>query len=136
MENIDYKEKKVPRGPLPVTPRGQGDKQRAKEARTRKKKSFKRQAREKHENVNTEICPETVKCGPDQLTCMCYQCVENRREYMCDCCGKVDDTVQHVNSVFSTKGSMLCFTCYECERCPGCGCEAGGLCRYCRSDCW
>lgn len=74
------------------------------------------------------------KCGPDQLTCTCYRCIENRREYTCGCCEKVDDNVQHYNSVFSKKGSMLCPSCYKCEACPGCGCEAGGLCRYCRRE--
>lgn len=64
------------------------------------------------------------KCGPDQLTCTCYRCIENRREYTCGWYGKVDDNVQHYNSVFSKKGSMLYPSCYKCEACPGCGWEA------------
>ena len=132
IDALDYKEKKVPRGPRLHTPRG---KKREKEARAKKKTSFKKQSTEKHED--SDIYSPNIqieKCGPDQLTCTCYKCIENRREYTCGCCGKVDDNVQHYNSVFSKKGSMLCPSCYKCEACPGCGWEAGGLCRYCRLE--
>ena len=111
-DNLIYKKPRVTRGPK--TPRRYGDKQRKKTARAQQKTSFKKSASEKHEYIE--------------------KCDSKRIENMCGCCGKVCDTVQHINSVYSTKGSMMCFKCYQYEMCPGCGWESSGLCRYCRCE--
>jgi hypothetical protein len=158
MENFIYKEKRVTSRNFTKKQRIYGNKKREKTARANKKKSYKNQANEKYQY--TYIYPsyaQTEKCSPYQMTCNCYQCVENRlgytlyccgqcnncncyqcvenrMVYTCDCCGQCNDTVQHVNSVFSEKGSMICFMCYQSESCPGCGWEAGGLCTHCRRD--
>ena len=129
IDALDYKEKKVKRGPLLCTPLRRGGKKRAKEARAKKKESFKKQSNEKRES--SSMYSDTTRvdiCRPNQLTCRCYQCVENPLEYTCDFCGKADETVHHVNSRFAKKWCMVFFSCYQCEqRYPICEeREAGG----------
>ena len=51
----------------------------------------------------------------------------------CEYCNKIDGVDQY-DSIFSDNQILLCQKCYERECCPGCGIEAGGMCKSCKSE--
>tara|TARA_B110000908_G_C10109401_1_gene382310 strand:- start:33 stop:707 length:675 start_codon:yes stop_codon:yes gene_type:complete len=116
-----------PRGELPTTHTA-SNKQREKTARSRKRKVAKLSKMLLHQGYD-------FICGPDQITCECYQCEDNREyidESTCDCCGEEKD-VNHYNSIYSKEGTEMCNKCAMYECCRGCGWDSGGsLCICCR----
>jgi hypothetical protein len=127
IDELDYKTVKVLRGSHPFTSTSSA-KQRAKTARSRTKHQW---SIERHvQRLEPELDCSKVKCK-------CYSCTTNRKYIIkldtCSCCGtyKPGD-VKHYNSVFLKKGSLMCSICAKYECCPGCGWDAGGICKYCK----
>lgn len=64
---------------------------------------------------------------------LCAHCAISLALVRCEYCNG-NDNVQHYYSVFNSEGIIMCRRCASYECCPGCGYEAGGLCKFCRSN--